>query len=358
MTQEYALFECDYPEAEAFQTLSDNGCGFIVPPRERGRSYTVVNQSSKLTAYYWPLKSATLQRLLSAAIKYEFPEDAPSWTRLSKYLTREFISPDRSGIAPYPLYKKYSEHKQYWHKLKCVAGSYENITELDLKSAYATAISKLPSLWLASPGNWKDDGGAIENFRALFPNLEKQLRLSLIGCWASAKLPIIRIDKENPGEFKRSIIDKTFDGGLFNSVHYALFSLSRFLTKLDEEYGSYIPRIHTDSLWVDSSIPDKMLNQLLKDIEQEGYRVAIKGHGVAWLYDINSAVLNGHVIGIPAVTLKHWQRTCDVYKQLAYKTAPLDKRFSHLDYRNERISLRQLREVLTLAERGIDWGWD
>lgn len=358
---DYELIETPFNEVEATGRMMSGRSTFLIPPPEHGRSFCVVDRNERKTAYFWPEKSPALLRLKEAAKSVGFPHPVPSWARVSKHICAELVCPINSGIRPNRIYTGLADSKFHWHCMKAVPGVYKNITEIDIKSAYATAIGQNPSLFLASPGNWKDDGGAIENFRAISSSLNKNMRLAFVGFLAQYKLNYWQKSKADPSKLEHQTLYHSHDGGIFNMIHYSLFKLYQLMQEIGDIGGEFCPRIHTDSFWIDERIPTARLKKIFKLLDDNGYQYTCKGHGRAHLFDLNSAILNGHLIGIPARTLSRWEKQVSDLGDVCFEVEKLDKRFEHLPYRNERFSVRQMKTMprynksAIIIPRGIAW---
>lgn len=347
----YELILCEHPQLSAIGTLREGGSKFAIIPPEPNRSWCVVDRNKQHVYYFWQRGSENLAKLIEACETYGFPTEAPSWSRLCKHLWKQAISPTPSKIKPNIYALTLARDKRHWHGCKCVPGIYENIAEIDIKSAYAQSVANGLSLYHGGYGKPIDDGGLIEKWRDLYPTLDKRTRLAMIGWLSTVELRSVSLeDGHNPRLVKKTF-SKIYDGGIFNSIHYALWNLFQMLTALNKIAPAMIPRIHTDSLWVDSRIDNNPLIRIFNHIKQQNFEISCKGHGQAFLYDLNTAILGGRLIGIPGKALDKFDADYHVIGQKALQVMPLDERFGHLNYRNDRYSVAQAQAIMKLRDK-------
>lgn len=349
----HKLVMCDFPHFDAIGGLYQGKGRFVIPPPEEHRSWCLVDRSKQVVYYYWRRGSESLIKLLAACDKHGFVTDAPSWSRLSRFIWEKEISPLPSTIKPHPYAVQLAKDKRHWHYTKCVPGIYMSITEIDIKSAYAQSFANQPSIWMESPLKVIDDKGAMQRWQALYPYLDKQVRLSMIGCLSGYEFQTLTPGASPQVPLKRGVVRKVYDGGVFNTIHIALFKLYKLLKQVEAIAPEFIPRVHTDSFWVDARIPTDKLNMMLNIIKTNGFRLTVKGHGQSHLYDLNSGVIGGRLIGIPQKVLPMFDLDAIQYPDLTTYVEPLDKRFAHLEYHNERFTVGKIRAIMKLTGRTL-----
>jgi hypothetical protein len=349
----HSLHISRHPQLEATGKTFLEPSASLICPSDTGRAFTVMSRSKRHVWYYWPPDSDSLDMLFTLCQKYDFKTDAPSWSRLSKHIFRTFVSEDKSNIRPHPNFEFLATSKWHWHNFKYVPGVFANVTEIDVKSAYTTAILKHPSIYLKRPFHYEDDKGAMNRLAALIPQLEKKLRLVLIGWLSAGRMRQFIPDPARPFMLKCVEFQSYYDGGVFNLIHCALKELWDLMQELGEVAPEYTPRVHTDSLWIDECIPDNKLKSLLYLLDTRGYNVGVKGHGKAVIWELNTAVLGGRIVGIPSYTLPMFDEYAKAVGAAAFDLKEIDKRLRHLPYKNERLSVRQGREVLKYTQQQI-----
>lgn len=347
----YECVQCNHPQLSAIGTLSEGGSQFAIVPPEPNRAWTVVNRNKQHVIYFWKHGSESLTKLVEACELYDFKTEAPSWSRLCKHLWQREVSPEPSAIRPNPYALHLAKDKRHWHGCKCVPGIYENIAEIDIKSAYARSLSNLSSLYHGKFEAPIEDNGLIERWRNLYPALDKRTRLAMIGWLSTCELSSVSLSKELPGRLVKTSFTKIYDGGIFNSIHYALYKLYLMLIEVNKIAPAMIPRIHTDSLWIDSKIETTALIKIFNYLKQSNFDVTCKGHGQAFLYELNTAILGGRLIGMPGKALARFDADYHVIGQKALQVMPLDERFSHLAYKNDRYSVAQARAIMKLRNK-------
>lgn len=343
----------DFPEFEAIGALYEGGSRFVIPPPEPNRSWCLVDRNKRTVEYFWKTGSESLPLLIAACEKHGFETDAPSWSRLCRHIWESEILPKPSGIKCHPYAIKLALDKRHWHKTKVVPGVYPNITEIDIKSAYAQSFTNQPSALMHSHYRAAEDGGAIARWGSLYPHLDKRTRLAMIGWLSGYELPVLEVGLDRSAPLRRYRIRKTYDGGVFNSIHVALYKLYRMLVEVEQIDPANVPRIHTDSLWIDARIQSDKLNAMLEIIKANNFKLAVKGHGQASLYDLNSGTLGGRVIGIPQKVLPRFEFDRAQFPWLFHKVAQLDDRFLDYTYRNERYSISQIQTIMKLTGQSL-----
>lgn len=337
------------PHFEAIGALYEGGSKFVIPPPEPNRSWCLVDRNKRHVEYFWKEGSDSLPLLIAACEKHGYKTDAPSWSRLCRFIWESEINPKPSKIPLHPYAIKLATDKRHWHKTKVVPGLYPNITEIDIKSAYAQSFANQPSVLMHSHLRAGEDGGAIHRWQNLFPKLDKRVRLAMIGWLSGFELPVLELGKGKDEPLRRYKIRKTYDGGVFNSIHIALYTLYRMLADVESIDPDNVPRIHTDSLWIDARIRTENLVRMIDRIKGNGYELAVKGHGQAQLYDLNSGVLGGRLIGIPQKVLPRFEYDRAQFPWLFHEVAALDDRFLGFKYRNERYSISQIQAIMKLT---------
>lgn len=326
-------------------TMLTKGANLIYGDESRD-CYTVVDPSRRHVRYYWDSDRPGWGELDGCAAMMEFPGDAPSWSRLSKFVFQRHVTEKFSGIKPHRDFVLMSEKKFFWHFHKVTPGAHSNATELDVKGAYSKAITNQPSLYLEAPFRPKDDGGAIERLRELIPLLPKKMRLCLIGYLASGKMTQFYYNPQFPDGLQRRDVKICYDGGIFNRIHASLAGLYSFMQELTSIAGDDCIRAHTDSVLIKETIPNATLTSLLRKAKTSGYEMACKGHGNAVLFNLNEGVLGGRIIGNPKLILRRWESYIKGIELESERVFSLDSRLSHLPYKNERYSLSQARELM------------
>lgn len=334
------------------KVVEGSGLTLIYNPDSR-TCYTVVDNRARHVTYIWDTNRPSWVELDNIAAAFGFPDDCPSWSRLCKYIYRTQVTSELSGLKPHRDFVLMAEKKFFWHFHKCVPGYHSNATELDIKGAYANSITRHDSLYLKAPFNPVDDGGAMDRLKKLIPILPKKLRLCLIGFLASNKMFQYYVDPAQPELLATRVVPICYDGGVFNRIHASLAGLYHFLIEMDAIAGDDCVRIHTDSLLIKESIPDIRLEKLFSKCKNEGYELAVKGHGNSVLFNINEAVIGGRIVGNPKIILKRWDAYIRGIEREATRVAELDKRMGHLAYKNERYSIAQARELISLKPRDI-----
>lgn len=343
---QHKLTLCDNPHFEALGALYEGGSKFVIPPPEPQRSWCLVDRNKRTVEYFWQRGSSSLPLLLAACERHGFKTDAPSWSRLCKHIWEAEIMPKPSEIKCHPYAVQLATDKRHWHKTKVTPGIYPNITEIDIKSAYAQSVANMPSLLMNSHYRAAEDGGAIHRWQALFPQLDKRTRLAMIGWLSGYEFPVLEAGVDRNAPLRRYKIRKTYDGGVFNCIHVALFKLYKLLQEVEQIDPSNVPRIHTDSLWIDSRIKTEKLETMLNRIKGERYSLSVKGHGQSNLYDLNSGVIGGRLIGIPEKVLPRFEFDRAQFPWLFKTPCELDSRFLDIPYRNERYSIAQIHAIM------------
>lgn len=340
---------CRHPHFEAIGNLYNPGSLFCIAPPEPLRSWCVVDRKKRHVEYYWKTGSESLVKLFEACERHGFVTDAPSWSRLCKHIWETEISPTPSKIKCHPYAVMLARDKRHWHQTKAVPGVYPNVTEIDIKSAYAQSFANQPTIWAVSNTRSEPDGGAMDRWRTVYPHLDKRVRLAMIGWLAGYEFTACEAGATIDAPLKRYTIRKTYDGGVFNAIHIALYQLYLMLKQMESVDPLNVPRIHTDSLWIDARIETSKLERMLDIVKANNYKIAVKGHGQAFLYNLNTGVLGGRAIGIPASVLPRFEYDRIQFPEMCQKVADLDARLGHLPYRNERFSISQLKEIMKLT---------
>ena len=346
----HKLTVCDNPHFEAIGALYEGGSKFVIPPPEPQRSWCLVDRNKRTVEYFWQKGSESLPLLIAACEQHDFKTDAPSWSRLCRHIWETKIMPTPSDIPLHPYAIKLATDKRHWHKTKVVPGVYPNVTEIDIKSAYAQSVANMPSLLMRSHYRPADDNGAVERWAQLYPQLGKRTRLAMIGWLSGYQLPVLELGGSRDAPLRKYTIRKTYDGGVFNSIHTALYRLYRMLVDVEQIDPTNVPRIHTDSVWIDARIRTDKLNSMLNLIKGNNYKLSIKGHGQATLYDLNSGTLGGRLIGIPQKVLPRFEFDRVQFPWMFHKVAEIDDRFLGYDYRNERYSIAQVLAIMKLSK--------
>lgn len=344
---------CSHPQFEALGALMNGGSVFLIPPPEPNRSWCLVDRNKRHVEYFWKRGSESLPLLLEACDRHNFQTDGPSWSRLCKHIWETEINPTPSRFRCHPYAIKLATDKRHWHQTKCIPGLYPSITEIDIKSAYAQSFANQPSIWLKSHEEYEDDKGAIDRWKSLYPQLDKRTRLAMIGWLSGYEFTCIKAGPTATAPLIKYKIKKTYDGGVFNAIHIALYRLYQLLREVESIDPPNVPRIHTDSLWIDSRIRTDRLNTMLNCIKANNYQLAIKGHGQAHLWDLNSGCLGGRAIGIPQKVLTQFEYDRVQYPWMMEEVAPLDDRFLGYPYRNERYSITKLQAIMKMRKESL-----
>lgn len=333
-------------------TMARQGRNLMYNPESKS-CYTVVCSSTQHVRYFWDTNHPKWHELDTIAETMGFTGECPSWSRLSRFVYETHVTNKKSGIRTHRDFELMAEKKYFWHFHKVIPGSHGNATELDIKGAYARSITRNESLYLIAPFRPADDGGAMERFKNLVPILPKKLRLCLVGFLSTNKMVQFYEDKKKPGELTKREIRLCYDGGVFNRIHASLAGLYTFLGEMERIAHADCIRIHTDSLLVKETIPTANLNAMMRLSKKEGYELAVKGHGNCVLFGLNEGVLGGRIIGNPRLILQQWDAYIKGIEREATRVEALDKRLSGLNYKNERFSIRQARELIGMMPEDI-----
>jgi len=171
----------------------------------------------------------------------------------------------------------------------------------------------------------------------------------MIGWLSGYQLNALQVDKTNPRKLEKFVIRKTYDGGVFNCIHVALYNLYRMLRDVDAIDPDNVPRIHTDSMWIDSRIRTSNLERMLDTIKGNNFKLAVKGHGMAKMWDLNTAVLGGRLVGTPMKVISLYDFERVQFPEMMTLLTPLDERFKALPYRNERYSIKQAKGIMKIC---------
>lgn len=277
--------------------LLDKRGGQLFP--QRNIDGAVVHTSGNVISTLWPQNSRTRGRVTQLASQIGFEHPAPTGGRISRYITDGLIGIPWKGTYFSPQWAKRARSGAHWHYLYAKEGVYDYCVEIDVKSAYWRSFLTGQSCLLGQGDIWLDDGGAMENLRVLMDTLPKWVRLSLLGSWASheQKFYVQNPDGSTPYDAKLKVRKHIEHGALFNATHRAIARTWLFMKRLHEIVGEDTVRIHTDGIVCNAVNGMDWEQELEDEFKKWGLDYSIKGHGHAWIMDVNSGVLGCKIMG-------------------------------------------------------------
>ena len=284
---------------DALRELEDTG-GMLFPGKDSESPTTVVR--GKKTTTYWKEGSYKRGELIKLAQEFGFSrQDALKLTggRLARWYINEVLELPYKDTYFGEKYLKLAREAWHWHYLSVTPGSYLFCVEVDLKSAYHSALLTGESLLLSDNGEWLDDNGALSNIKIQTNMFPKWFRLTLLGTMACHRLGFLHRDKsKDKFEVKYSEQSKISYGAAFNACHRAILRNWRIMKELHEIGGEAIVRCHTDSLLIDMArITGAQEQQIFDKLDEYGLETTVKKAGRTSLKDVNTGFVGRHLIG-------------------------------------------------------------
>ena len=219
--------------------------------------------------------------------------------RLSRLVWRDLVGLEYKGTSYGDKYKRLAVNGSHWHYTYVETGYHPYLIEFDLKSAYFTSLFHGGSLLYHEFLGFLEDGGALENLKALSPYLTKPLRLTMLGVLASHKHQFYVLEKssENSVELKLKTRREIKYGAAFNAAHKAVKRTYELMKKIHSIGGEYIKRIHTDSFALTPEIPAHKEVEIFSLLDRNGYTVSIKAEGTAHFLSLNEGIIGNKILG-------------------------------------------------------------
>lgn len=275
--------------------------GQLFPQRTIESAITISSGNKCHT--FWPKNSALRSQVIALGESLGYPSDLLeniTGGRLAKWYVKEILSIPYQGSYWGKRYRELAKAGFHWHYLYCKPGSYDVAMEIDLKSAYATAITHGESFLLSEKFGYQKDNGALERFKKDMPHLPKWFRLILIGILSQHEIKYFIKDKESEnGDLKLITNQQISYGAAFNATHKAILRVYRTMKTLHDYFGEDAIRIHTDGIAINCTVEsfDKMESIALDYLDQLGFPWTIKAIGQCWLHDIGVGFIGKKFMG-------------------------------------------------------------
>lgn len=291
-------------DLSAAQLLLCNEGGQLYPARDSHGPF-VLTRGSIITTL-WPLQSPRRGKVIEMAKTLGYDPKIATTGRLVRHLVDNIVSLPYKETYFEAKWRGLAEKGCHWHYLHCKPGTYEYCIEIDLVSAYWTALMSQPSILLGAGGKFLDDGGCLEQLNSMVGLLPKAFRLALVGSMASWRQTYFVRDKTDPK--MNQITTKTRHeikyGAAFNAVHRAILKVWKVMEICHKIVGEDCVRIHTDGITVNCMNGMPWEQQLEDFILSQGFSYTIKAQGNTWINDVNSAIVGRKVIGVPSIVAK------------------------------------------------------
>ena len=154
-------------------------------------------------------------------------------------------------------FESWQEHEPQW------------LVDRDIKSAFLTALTHAPSLYLYEHKNgtstFIEDGGAMKKLREWVPCLPKWFKHRLVGSLASHQHRIKW-------------------GATFNTAHWAILRVFNFMKRIQEIAGEYGVRHFVDCVTLRGCTPVEVIEAIDNEAQVWGFTFSTKalGHGQLW----------------------------------------------------------------------------
>lgn len=294
----------DAGDLSSAQLLLTQKGGQLYPARDSHGPF-VITRGSIITTL-WPPNSPRRGKVIEMARTLEYDPHIATTGRLVRHLLDDIVRLEYKPTYFEPKWRGLAEKGNHWHYLHCVPGSYEYCIEIDLVSAYWTALMTQPSILLSKDANFLDDGGALSSLNSMVGLLPKAFRLALVGSIASWRQTYFVRDKNDPTN--SMISTKTRHeikyGAAFNAVHRAILKVWKVMEICHKIVGKDCVRIHTDGITVNAMNGMAWERQLEDFILSQGFDYTVKAQGNTWINDVNSAIVGRKVIGVPSIVAR------------------------------------------------------
>lgn len=291
--------------SEALEELLTSG-GQLYSAESKGGANVVVRGCYCTT--YWPANSKKKGQVVEACEIFGYDSYAMTGGRLIRSLLKDVIKLEYKGTRYHDKYRKLAELGGHWHYQFSNPGDNGYCVEFDLKSAYFTSYTQLPTALLAGIDNFVEDDGAMERLRTLYSIMPKWMRLQLLGILAShTKTTIVREKTTTGWGVKINQFSSIETGYAFNAAHRAILRTYKVMKRVHEIAGDNIARIHTDSFALKATTPDEVEAQVFNYLKEMGYEVAVKGMGRMYLFDLNTGAIGKKVIGAKAEVIDRFK---------------------------------------------------
>lgn len=335
---------------DAVEELEEKG-GMLFPGKDRDSPISIVRGSIVTT--YWVADSWKRGELIKYCRQLGFHnEEAQDMTggRLARWYIKNALRLPYRETLPGEKYIKLAKDGFHWHYQHCEPGNYSFGCEIDLKSAYLSALLSGESLLLNDAGQWLDDNGALERLRKHSETMPKWFRLTLLGVLAGHRLGYLHRDKSKETfELKYSEQKKIEYGCAFNAVHRAIFRNWRIMKELHEIMGTSAKRLHTDSILVciDKNYDPYQEEKMFEKIKEYGLKTTLKRSGRVALKDLNCGFIGGKLIGAKPDVMEFMRET----KQLPDKVNPHISKAGNIPSRVDEVA----RDIFEPEENKIKW---
>lgn len=290
----YTTLEGGY--AEALQYLLEHG-GQFFPARHPDASNTIVKGNDCVT--FWPENSSTRAHLKSACDFFGYEAEHLTPGRLARKVIKEVIELEWKHTFFGKKAAQMSADGSHWHYQFVEPGYHKYLYEYDLKSAYFTSLFHGKTLLWDERKGWLEDKGALERLRYITPYIPKWLRLVILGILASGKQQFYtRQEGESGGYYlKLCTIRKISYGAAFNCAHKAIHRTHAAMSRIHRIGVEHIKRIHTDSFALSIDCPKQTTQEIFDFLDQNKYKVSLKGQGSAHFVNLNEGIIGKKVIG-------------------------------------------------------------
>lgn len=264
-----------------------------------GKDSAVVVVQGQTCFTYWQKGSKRYQEVKQLAENFRLDTLGKTGGRLARWLVSDFLALPYKDTFWQRNYRELAKKGNHWHYMHCEPWKSFIGCEFDLKSAYLSSYFQGKSMLYQSGIGWLDDGGALENLKAINHQLPKWFRLQLLGTMASWKIQFYTRNKLNPDSDIPVLNERKFIdyGAAFNAVHRAILRNYKIMEKIHQIGGEHIKRMHTDSFTLSLECPEKTERKIFDYLESKGLQVDIKNCGKAFFFDVNCGFIGRFFVG-------------------------------------------------------------
>lgn len=277
--------------------LLQSGGGQLFTGNGNDSAVVVVQGNNCFT--YWQKGSKRHQEVQHLSTNFGLDSLGKTGGRLARWLLSDFLSLPYKDTFWQKNYRELAKKGAHWHYMYCESWKPFIGCEFDLKSAYLSSYFQGKTMLYQNDLGWLDDGGALENLKAINHQLPKWFRLQLLGTIASWKLEFYTRNKLNP-ESNIPVLNvrKFIDyGAAFNAVHRAILRNYKIMERVHKIGGEHIMRMHTDSFTLNLECPEKIEREIFDYIQSKGLEVDIKNCGKAFFFDVNTGFIGRFFVG-------------------------------------------------------------
>ena len=326
-----------------------------------GQVYTGRNQAwftvegGKRRGIFWhpekgePVRADTYALAIGLGITIaEHPDLTPS--KLTKLFIREILgfNPDldkKQGKRSAFYGSQWAEFAQksssdeegdsydHWHFSDCCPHDAQWLVDRDIQTAFFSAMLSAQTLFLFEHKNgtsqFIDDGGAMARLRELAPTLPKWFKHRLVGTLASYKHGIKW-------------------GAAFNTAHWAIDRVYKFMAQIREIAGEYGVRYFVDCVTLLGVTPAAIIDQ-------------IDAAALAWGFTFRTKALGYGQLWSPVEGFIGWQNPIGMDFEVASSMKERNLHYDHRAFTREMVQnfgLRLVTHSLHLPDRTVYGHWN